>query len=300
MKIDPKSIGVGQYQHDVDQKLLRKRLDQTVESCVNHVGVDVNTASRELLKFVAGVNSTLARSIIEYRDEHGAFQSREDLKNIPKFGPKTFEQAAGFLRVRAGSNPLDNSAVHPESYSLAERILADIGATVGELSTVDDRLSSIDIQKYATETVGEPTIRDILAELQRPGRDPRAEFTYATFKEGVKQITDLTPGMELEGVVTNVTNFGAFVDIGVHQDGLVHVSQVADRYVADPKMVVHVGQVVKVRVLEVNAQLRRISLTMKSRSGSHAKPHRRQKKGKVVEKPAKFTIEDLRRKFSDR
>lgn len=300
VKIDPKSIGVGQYQHDVDQKLLRKRLDETVESCVNYVGVDVNTASRELLKYVAGVNSTLARSIVTFRDEHGPFQTREELKQVPKFGPKTFEQAAGFLRVRSGVNPLDNSAVHPESYALAERILADIGSTVADVAGAPERLRGVDVRRYVSETAGEPTIKDILAELQKPGRDPRAQFTYATFKEGVKQIADLTPGMELEGVVTNVTNFGAFVDIGVHQDGLVHVSQVADRYVADPKSVVHVGQVVHVRVLEVNPQLHRISLSMKSKNVQGVKRHKRHKKGKPPEKPGKFTIEDLKRKFSER
>jgi uncharacterized protein len=306
VKIDPKSIGVGQYQHDVDQKLLRKRLEETVESCVNFVGVDVNTASRELLKYVAGVNAAIAKSLISYRNEHGPYRSRDDLRQVPKFGPKTFEQAAGFLRVRDGVNALDNSAVHPESYQIAEKILSDLSVTIAELSRQPERLDEVKPVAYITDHAGEPTVRDIIAELKKPGRDPRAEFRYATFKEGVNAIGDLTPGMELEGVVTNVTNFGAFVDVGVHQDGLVHVSQIADRFVKDPTSVVHVGEVVKVRVLEVNPQLKRISLTMKrgERGGDkhvhHEKHKHSGKKPKAVEKPAKFTIDDLKRKFSSR
>ena len=305
VKIDPKSIGVGQYQHDVDQKLLRKRLEETVQSCVNYVGVNVNTASRELLKYVAGVNAAIAKNLVAFRDEHGPFRNREDLKSVPKFGPKTFEQAAGFLRIRGGENPLDNSAVHPESYDVARRILHDLGAPVDQLGTEPERLRHVDTSKYASATVGEPTIRDILAELQKPGRDPRAEFKYASFKEGVKEIKDLHPGMELEGVVTNVTNFGAFVDIGVHQDGLVHVSQLADQFIEDPKKAVKVGQVVRVRVLEVNEGLKRISLTMKSPGARHKHPGRTtRKKGKAQvkeqERPGKFTIEDLKAKFRNR
>jgi len=307
VKIDPKSIGVGQYQHDVDQKLLRKRLEATVESCVNYVGVDVNTASRELLKYVAGVNAAIAKNIVIYRDEHGAFRNREDLRQVPKLGPKAYEQAAGFLRIRGGDNPLDGSAVHPESYEIAEKILRDIGLTVNELGNHPEQLRHVDIGKYVTATFGEPTIKDMLAELQKPGRDPRAEFTYASFKEDVKEIKDLTPGMELEGVITNVTNFGAFVDIGVHQDGLVHVSQLADRFVDDPKKAVKVGQVVHVRVLEVNEGLKRISLTMKSPGVRHKHPtHHPRKKGKSQEKvqekekPGRFTIEDLKEKFNKR
>ncbi|MCC6397993.1 MAG: RNA-binding transcriptional accessory protein [Bacteroidetes bacterium] len=303
VKIDPKSIGVGQYQHDVDQRLLRKRLEETVESCVNYVGVDVNTASRELLKYVAGVNTTIAKNVVAYRNEHGPYKSREELRQVPKFGPKTFEQAAGFLRIRDGGNPLDNSAVHPESYPIAEKILADLGMTIQDVVLKPDRLASVKPGDYVTEMAGEPTVRDILDELKKPGRDPRAEFRYATFKDGVKELKDLTPGMELEGVVTNVTNFGAFVDIGVHQDGLVHVSQIADRFVQDPKSIVHVGEVVKVRVLEVNTQLKRISLTMKGDSEKkekHERSHRPGKKGKPAEKAPRFTIEDLKRKFSNR
>ena len=263
VKIDPKSIGVGQYQHDVDQKLLKKNLDETVESCVNYVGVDLNTASKELLAFVSGVTSTVAKNIITYRNEHGAFRNRRQLLKVPKLGPKAFEQSAGFLRIRGGDNPLDNTAVHPESYSVVEAIAADLGMAL-ERAQVAERLKSINLKKYVTATVGEPTLRDIISELEKPGRDPRSQFKYATFKEGVKEITDLKVGMELEGIVTNVANFGAFVDVGVHQDGLVHISQLADRFVDDPNKVVKVGQVVKVRVLEVNEKLKRISLSMRS------------------------------------
>ena len=307
VKIDPKSIGVGQYQHDVDQKLLRKRLEETVQSCVNYVGVNINTASRELLKYVAGVNAAIAKNIIAYRDEHGAFKSREELHAVPKFGPKTFEQAAGFLRIRGGDNPLDNSAVHPESYGVVQNILHDIGLTVEQVGSHSDQLRHVEIAKYVSGNVGEPTIKDILTELQKPGRDPRAEFKYANFKEGVKEIKDLTPGMELEGVVTNVTNFGAFVDIGVHQDGLVHVSQLADTFIDDPKKAVKVGQVVRIRVLEVNEALKRISLTMKTPGARHKHPtHHTHKKAKVKakvqeqEKPPRFTIDDLKEKFNKR
>jgi uncharacterized protein len=263
VKIDPKAIGVGQYQHDVDQRLLRRKLEETVQSCVNYVGVDLNTASTELLRFVAGINAGLARSVVTYRNEHGPFSSREQLHEIPQLGPKSFEQAAGFLRVRGGGNPLDNTGVHPERYDLARAIVGDLGLRLEDVPRNQGRLKEVDMKKYASEDVGEPTIKDILEEIARPGRDPRRQFRYATFKEGISEIKDLTPGLELEGVVTNVTNFGAFVDVGVHHDGLVHVSQLADRYVADPKSVVRVGQIVKVKVLEVNEAQKRISLTMK-------------------------------------
>ncbi len=271
VKIDPKSIGVGQYQHDVDQKLLKKKLEETVQSCVNYVGVDLNTASAELLSYVSGLNNSVSKNIMKYREDHGAFRNRQQLLEVPKFGPKAFEQAAGFLRIRQGENPLDNSAVHPESYQVAERILSDLGVTVDKVPEAADMLKSLDLKKYITENVGEPTIRDIINELQKPGRDPRAEFRYATFQEGVKELKDLRPGMQLEGVVTNVANFGAFVDIGVHHDGLVHVSQLADRYVEDPKKIVKVGQIVNVRVLEVNETLKRISLSMKSPEAAEKK-----------------------------
>ncbi len=267
VKIDPKSIGVGQYQHDVDQKLLKQKLDETVESCVNYVGVDLNTASKELLSFVSGITPTIAKNIITYRNERGAFKSRRALLKVPKLGPKAFEQSAGFLRIRGGDNPLDNTAVHPESYFVVEAIAADLDVQLNQIAQAAHKLKSMELKKYVTDSVGEPTLRDIISELEKPGRDPRAEFKYATFKEDVKEITDLRVGMELEGIVTNVANFGAFVDVGVHQDGLVHISQLADRFVADPKQVVKVGQVVKVRVLEINEKLKRISLSMRSRRG---------------------------------
>ncbi|MCP6757949.1 MAG: RNA-binding transcriptional accessory protein [Fischerella sp. CENA71] len=263
VKIDPKSIGVGQYQHDVDQKLLKKKLDETVESCVNYVGVDLNTASKELLTFVSGISPTVANNIVTYRNQNGAFKNRRELLKVPKLGPKAFEQAAGFLRIRNGKNPLDNTAVHPESYAVVEAIAHDLGVNLQKVTEIAEKLNKANLKKYVTETVGEPTLRDILKELEKPGRDPRAEFKYATFQEGIKEISDLKEGMELEGIVTNVANFGAFVDIGVHQDGLVHISQLADRFVDDPKKIVKVGQVVKVRVMEVNEKLKRISLSMK-------------------------------------
>lgn len=264
VKIDPKSIGVGQYQHDVDQKLLKKKLDETVESCVNFVGVDLNTASKELLTFVSGITSSVANNIVAYRNQHGVFKNRRELKKVSKLGPKAFEQAAGFLRIRGSDNPLDNTAVHPESYRVVEAIASDLGVPLTQITQIGEKLKKTNLNKYVTDTVGEPTLRDILSELEKPGRDPRAEFKYATFKEGIKEISHLKEGMELEGVVTNVANFGAFVDVGVHQDGLVHISQLADRFVDDPKKIVKVGQVVKVRVLEVNEKLKRISLSMKS------------------------------------
>jgi protein Tex len=298
VKIDPKSIGIGQYQHDVDQKLLKQKLDDTVESCVNYVGVDLNLASKELLSFVAGVSSSVARNVVSYRNEHGAFRNRKQLLEIPKFGPKTFEQAAGFLRIRGGDNPLDNTAVHPESYFIVERMASNLDVPLDRMTENAAKFSAINLAEYVTETVGEPTLRDIVSELEKPGRDPRAEFRYATFKEEVKEIKDLVAGMELEGIVTNVANFGAFVDIGVHQDGLVHVSQLADRFIDDPKKVVKVGQIVKVRVLEINESLKRISLSMKS-LGRPSKPSRRDKK--VAPPPPEkkpSSVQDLMAKFN--
>ena len=294
VKIDPKSIGVGQYQHDVDQKLLKKKLDETVESCVNYVGIDLNTASKELLTFVSGLTPTIAKNIVSYRNENGAFKNRRKLLKVPKLGPKAFEQAAGFLRIRNGENPLDNTAVHPESYSVVEAIAKDIGVPLTQITQVPDRIKSMDLKKYVTDSVGLPTLRDIISELEKPGRDPRAEFKYATFKEGVKEISDLQVGMELEGIVTNVANFGAFVDIGVHQDGLVHISQLADRFVDDPKKVVKVGQVVKVRVLEVNEQLKRISLSMRS---PNQETSSRPTKKSVPSQSSSSTLNDLKAKF---
>ena len=263
VKIDPKSIGVGQYQHDVDQKLLKKKLDDTVESCVNYVGVELNTASKELLTFVSGITPTVAQNIVNYRNENGAFKTRKELLKVAQLGPKAFQQAAGFLRIRGGVNPLDNTAVHPESYAVVEIMAKDVGVTLNNISQFKDKIKSVKLDKYVTDTIGIPTLKDIISELEKPGRDPRAEFKYATFREGIKEITDLKIGMELEGSVTNVVAFGAFVDIGVHQDGLVHISQLADQFVDDPNKFVKVGQVVKVRVMEINEKLKRISLTMK-------------------------------------
>ena len=264
VKIDPKSIGVGQYQHDVDQKQLKRKLEETVESCVNYVGVDLNTASQELLTYVSGLSPTVAANVVAYRTDKGAFRDRKELLKVPKLGPKAFEQCAGFLRIREGKNPLDNTAVHPERYGVVSQILADLGINPKQahaLKTLD--LKRVDLKRYVTEEVGEPTLRDILAELEKPGRDPRAQFTYAQFRADIQTIQDLQVGMELEGVVTNVANFGAFVDLGVHQDGLIHISQLADRFVADPTAIVKVGQVVRVRVLSVEADRKRIGLSLK-------------------------------------
>ncbi|HTY61564.1 MAG TPA: Tex family protein [Acidobacteriota bacterium] len=297
VKIDPKSIGVGQYQHDVDQKLLKEKLNHTVESCVNYVGVDLNLASKELMSFVAGMSSSVARNVVAYRNAHGAFRNRGELLEVPKFGPKTFEQAAGFLRIRNGENPLDNTAVHPESYAIVEKMARDLDVSLDRVTRNPGRFSALDLQRYVTDAVGEPTLRDIVAELEKPGRDPRAEFRYATFREEVKEIKDLVIGMKLEGIVTNVANFGAFVDIGVHQDGLVHVSQMADRFVDDPKKVVKVGQIVMVRVLEVNESLKRISLSMKS-SGRPPSPPVREKKASASPERKIPSVRDLMAKFN--
>lgn len=263
VKIDPKNIGVGQYQHDVGQSQLARRLDAVVEDCVNAVGVDVNTASVALLNRVSGLSQTLAQNIVAYRDENGAFQHRQQLLKVSRLGPKAFEQCAGFLRIRGGSNPLDGSAVHPESYPVVERILAKLEQTVDSLLGNSSLLRTLKPTDYTDEQFGVPTVTDIIGELDKPGRDPRPEFKTATFKEGVEKISDLVPEMVLEGVVTNVTNFGAFVDIGVHQDGLVHISSLTDRFVKDPREVVKAGDIVRVKVLEVDVPRKRISLTMR-------------------------------------
>lgn len=263
VKIDPKSIGVGQYQHDVSQTQLARSLDAVVEDCVNAVGVDVNTASAPLLARVSGLSASVAQSIVSYRDMKGAFASRAALKNVPRLGDKTFEQAAGFLRVMGGENPLDASAVHPESYPVVEKILADIQKDVRGVIGESKLLKALSPAKYADDKFGVPTVTDIIKELEKPGRDPRPEFTTATFKEGVEEISDLRPDMILEGVVTNVAAFGAFVDIGVHQDGLVHISALSNTFVKDPHTVVKAGQVVKVKVLEVDVKRKRIALTMR-------------------------------------
>ncbi|MCZ6801535.1 MAG: Tex family protein [Nitrospirae bacterium] len=264
VKIDPKAIGVGQYQHDVDQGILKQRLQDVVISCVNRVGVDVNMASPQLLTAVSGVGPQLATNIVAYRQEHGPFQSRTALKEVPRLGPKAFEQAAGFLRITNGTHPLDASAVHPERYPMVHAMAKDLGCTVKELMNDPDRQRTIDLNRYITEEVGKPTLTDILTELARPGRDPRQQFEPVRFDETVQTIEQVTPGMILPGVVTNVTAFGAFVDIGVHQDGLVHISQLANRFVSDPNTVVQVHQQVRVSVLEVDIPRKRIALSMKA------------------------------------
>ena len=267
VKIDPKSIGVGQYQHDVNQTRLKKRLDDIVESCVNRVGVEVNTASAALLGYVAGIGPTLAQSIVTVRDARGGIKSRADLKEVPRLGAKAFEQAAGFLRVRGGVHPLDASAVHPERYALVERMAKDLGVEVSAFIGNDALVEKIELAKYVSDDVGLPTLRDIVTELKKPGRDPRAAFEPPAFRDDIQKPSDLLPGMVLEGVVTNIVAFGAFVDIGVHQDGLVHVSQLADRYVRDANEVVKVGQKVKVTVQSVDLPRNRIALSMRSDGG---------------------------------
>ena len=263
VKIDPKSIGVGQYQHDVDQTRLRNSLDQTVELCVNAVGVNLNTASKNLLTYVSGLGPVLARNIVEYRSENGAFTSRAQLKKVPRLGASAFQQSAGFLRVPEAKNPLDATAVHPESYSIVEQMAADCGCSVAQLTSNADERSKIDIKRYVTPTVGLPTLRDIMAELEKPGRDPRGQAETFEFDPRVKTPDDLVEGMELPGIVTNITNFGAFVDIGVHQDGLIHISQLADRFVRDPNEVVKLHQHVRVKVIEVDRRRHRIALSMR-------------------------------------
>ncbi len=263
VKIDPKSIGVGQYQHDVNQSELKQSLDDVVASCVNAVGVDLNTASRQLLTYVSGLGPQLAANIVLYRDENGAFPSRRALKKVPRLGPKAFEQAAGFLRVSGGKNPLDSSAVHPESYHVVEAMARDAGARIGELVGNEQRCRAIDLERYCSGSIGLPTLRDIIGELIKPGRDPRAQFEVFSFASDIAAIEDLEVGMRLPGIVTNVTNFGAFIDIGVHQDGLAHISQLADRFVRDPGEVVKVQQKVQVTVIDIDLPRRRISLSLK-------------------------------------
>lgn len=263
VKIDPKSIGVGQYQHDVDQTKLKESLNFTVESCVNRVGVNINTASKELLTYVSGLGPQLAKNIVDYRAQNGPFKSRDEILKVPKMGKKTFTQSAGFLRVPDSSNPLDNSAVHPERYRLVTQMAADCGCTVAQLIADKEQQQKIDIKKYISSDVGEPTLRDIMNELDKPGRDPRSTAEVIEFDDSVHDITDLKVGMELNGVVTNITQFGAFVDIGIHTNGLVHVSEMADRRVTNPSAVVHISQHVKVRVKQVDLDRKRISLTMK-------------------------------------
>ena len=263
VKIDPKSIGVGQYQHDVDQTKLKHSLDQTVESCVNLVGVNLNTASQHLLMYVSGLGPTLAKNIVDYRKENGAFTSRAQLKKVPRLGPAAYQQCAGFLRIPDAKNPLDNSAVHPESYHIVEQMAKDCQCTVSDLISNHEKRTQIDIRNYVTDTIGLPTLTDIMKELEKPGRDPREQIEEFEFDASVQTMEDLHEGMELPGIVTNITNFGAFVDIGVHQDGLVHISQLADKYVSDPTQVVKLHQHVRVRVLDVDLRRHRISLSMR-------------------------------------
>ena len=263
VKIDPKSIGVGQYQHDVDQTKLKQQLDQTVMSCVNSVGVNLNTASQHLLQYVSGLGPALAKNIVDYRRENGAFASRAQLKKVPRLGPAAFEQCAGFLRIPGAKNPLDNSAVHPESYPIVEQMAREQQCTVADLINNKEKRQAIDLNRYVTKEVGMPTLTDIMRELEKPGRDPREQIEEFRFADGIESVDDLVEGMELPGIVTNITAFGAFVDIGVHQDGLVHVSQLADKYVKDPNQVVRLHQHVRVRVREVDHRRGRISLTMR-------------------------------------
>lgn len=264
VKIDPKSIGVGQYQHDVDQQLLKNKLDEVVGSCVNAVGVELNTASKQLLTYVSGLGPALAQNIVDYRNQNGPFRSRKELMKVPRMGEKVFEQSAGFLRIRNGVHPLDKSAVHPESYHVVEKMATDVGCSIEELMTSKELRKQIKLVNYVTESIGLPTLQDIMSELEKPGRDPRKSFEIFSFAEGIEKPEDLRVGMKLQGIVTNVTNFGAFVDVGVHQDGLVHVSHLSDTFVDDPNKVVKVHQVVNVTVLELDLKRNRISLSMKN------------------------------------
>jgi len=301
VKIDPKSIGVGQYQHDVDQTALKDALDDVVISCVNAVGVDLNRASVQLLTYVSGLGPQLAKNIVAYRNENGPFASRDALKKVARLGPKAFEQCAGFLRIPGGENPLDASAVHPESYPVVEAMASDIGVAVIDLINDPELRQKVDISAYVTDTVGIPTLTDIMAELAKPGRDPRESFETVMFTDGIEKISDLTPGMKLPGVITNVTAFGAFVDIGVHQDGLVHISELADRFVKSPSDVVKVNQTVTVTVLDVDLERNRIALSMKKTPGE--KPIPRQisnpKRPAKPQKPAKRGPEPFNNPFAE-
>ena len=266
VKLDPKSIGVGQYQHDVDQNRLKDSLDQVVESCVNLVGVNLNTASKHLLTYISGLGPQLAQNIVDHRKENGDFKNRSELKKVPRLGTKAFEQSAGFLRITGGTNPLDNTAVHPESYGIVEKMAKDLGCTVQELIEKKELRDKIDLNKYITDKTGLPTLTDIKEELEKPGLDPRKIIKVFEFSNDVHTVEDLKPGMELPGIVTNITNFGAFVDVGVKQDGLVHISQMADRFISDPNEIVHLHQHVKVKVLDVDMARKRIQLSMKGMS----------------------------------
>jgi len=293
VKIDPKSIGVGQYQHDVDQNLLKKSLDDVVISCVNKVGVELNTASKQLLTYVSGLGESLAQNIINYRNEHGAFRSRNDLRKVPRLGDKAFEQCAGFLRICDAENPLDSSAVHPEAYPVVEQMAKDLNCSVKDLIAKKELREKIDLKNYVSEKFGLPTLQDIMQELAKPGRDPRQQFEAFSFADDVHEITDLKVGMKLPGIVTNVTKFGAFVDIGVHQDGLVHISEMADKYITDPAEVVKVGQKVQVTVLEVDTERRRIALSLRS----EAKPEMKKSEKKDLKERKKQKEESWEEKL---
>jgi uncharacterized protein len=300
VKIDPKSIGVGQYQHDVDQRKLMKGLESTVESCVNRVGVDLNTASFALLRYVAGITERTAQKIVEYRNEHGRFKSRFQLTAVPGFGPKTFEQAAGFLRIRGGENVLDMTAVHPESYPVVEKIAQSLNLSIPDLIAKPDLIERVKFEGFQTEKVGIYTLTDIREELRKPGRDPREKFTVAQLRDDVKTISDLTPGMILEGTVTNVTAFGAFVDIGVHQDGLVHVSELSNRYIKEPSEAVKAGQIVKVKVLSADPKVKRIALSIKQLETRTPPPASAPKAQPKKEAPKKPSMEEQLSKLQDR
>ena len=301
VKIDPKSIGVGQYQHDVDQSSLKQGLEDTVVSCVNKVGVDVNTASQQLLSYVSGIGPVLAKNMVSYRDEHGAFPNRDAIKKVSRLGDKVFEQAAGFLRIREAKNPLDNSAVHPERYGLVRQMARDLNSQLEDLLQKTELRKQINIQQYTSEEVGLPTLKDILEELDKPGRDPRESFELFQFQEGVNTMEDLQVGMKLPGIITNVTNFGAFVDVGVHQDGLVHISNLADHFVKDPTQVVKVQQKVQVTVLEVDIPRKRIGLSMKqypfAMPPTKSKPKPRRETRKSDESSMADQLQQLKNKF---
>jgi uncharacterized protein len=263
VKLEPKAIGVGQYQHDVNQSALARSLDDTVKSCVNAVGVELNTASRELLSYVSGIGPSLAQGVVEYRNKNGAFQSREDLKKVPRLGEKAFEQSAGFIRVRISSNPLDKSAVHPESYPIVEKMADKLNCSIDALMSRDELRKELDIKEFVTNKIGLPTITDIVEELAKPGRDPREKFGFFEFAKGINSIEDLEEGMILPGIVTNITAFGAFVDIGIKQNGLIHVSNMADRFVRDPNEVVKLNQKVKAKVVKIDKVRKRIQLSLR-------------------------------------
>ena len=301
VKIDPKSIGVGQYQHDVDQRKLNSALESTVEICVNRVGVDLNTASYALLRYVAGINERVAQRIVEFRNENGRFHSRVQLKAVSGFGPKTFEQAAGFLRIRGGDNPLDMTAVHPESYSVVEKIAASLNVAVADLVAKPALAEKIKLEQFQTESAGIYTLRDIKEELRKPGRDPRDNFVVPQFRADVKEISDLKPGMILEGTVTNVTNFGAFVDVGVHQDGLVHVSELSTRYIKDPNEAVKVGQIVRVKVISADPKAKRIALSIKAlQQAEQPRVKHAPQTQEPKQKPQQQTMDDKLAKISER